>query len=162
MKKCSKCSKEKPATEFFKDKRTKSGLYSACKICHQMGNKSSFSMIGIEPTPKIVALTHYRGILFRLARGKTYKKRTCTFSLDELEEWFVKNWEQYVRMYDKWKASGFEYRLSPSIDRLDDEQGYHLHNIRLLTRSENASKPRPLEQRLATSRTLKARYLKNK
>jgi len=34
MKICSKCKIEKPEEEFHKDKRTTSGLYSACKGCH--------------------------------------------------------------------------------------------------------------------------------
>ena len=33
-KQCSKCKKEKEYSEFIRDKRTKSGLYSACKSCH--------------------------------------------------------------------------------------------------------------------------------
>ena len=33
-KKCPKCGKEKPKTEFFKDWRRKDGLYSYCKPCH--------------------------------------------------------------------------------------------------------------------------------
>ena len=33
-KQCSKCKKKKEYSEFLKDKRTKSGLYSACKRCH--------------------------------------------------------------------------------------------------------------------------------
>ena len=35
MKKCSKCGEIKLETEFYKDRRTKSGLYSACKDCHK-------------------------------------------------------------------------------------------------------------------------------
>lgn len=34
-KQCSKCKLEKDAIYFTKDKRTKSGLYSACKQCHK-------------------------------------------------------------------------------------------------------------------------------
>jgi len=34
MKICSICQTEKPKENFHKDKRTKSGLYSACKGCH--------------------------------------------------------------------------------------------------------------------------------
>lgn len=33
---CSKCKLEKDIKEFFKDKRTKDGLYTACKKCHQL------------------------------------------------------------------------------------------------------------------------------
>ena len=35
MKQCSKCKKLLSNKSFYKDKRTKSGLYSACKNCHQ-------------------------------------------------------------------------------------------------------------------------------
>lgn len=39
---CSKCKKEKRVEDFYKDKRRKSGIYSACKKCHNeyfSGNK---------------------------------------------------------------------------------------------------------------------------
>ena len=39
MKKCSKCKELKPLTEFYKDKRTESGLYSGCKKCHNKYKK---------------------------------------------------------------------------------------------------------------------------
>ena len=38
-KRCTKCELEKEYNEFYKDKRTKSGLYSACKKCSYFENK---------------------------------------------------------------------------------------------------------------------------
>ncbi len=35
MKICSRCSIEKSLTEFYKEKRTKDGLYPHCKACHK-------------------------------------------------------------------------------------------------------------------------------
>ena len=35
FKTCSKCGKSKPASEFYKNRRSKDGLYSYCKVCHQ-------------------------------------------------------------------------------------------------------------------------------
>ena len=35
MKKCSKCKEEKLAKDFYKNKRSKDGLYSCCKSCHK-------------------------------------------------------------------------------------------------------------------------------
>ncbi len=39
MKKCSSCKLEKQETEFYKDSRTKSGLYSRCRECVSPGAK---------------------------------------------------------------------------------------------------------------------------
>ena len=39
-KQCTKCKEERSYSEFFKDKRTKDGLYSACKSCHYGSYKS--------------------------------------------------------------------------------------------------------------------------
>lgn len=36
FKTCSKCGKSKPASEFYKNRRSKDGLYSYCKVCHQV------------------------------------------------------------------------------------------------------------------------------
>lgn len=39
MKKCKKCGVEKPLSEFYKHKRTKSGVGSYCKVCNTAVNK---------------------------------------------------------------------------------------------------------------------------
>lgn len=40
MKACTTCGETLPAAEFYKDKRRKDGLYSACKLCHQSRTSS--------------------------------------------------------------------------------------------------------------------------
>lgn len=43
MKECSKCKEFKNESEFYKDRRTKDGLYSSCKQCHnKKQSKSSY------------------------------------------------------------------------------------------------------------------------
>lgn len=48
MRICSRCKVEKEDFKFYKDKRTKSGLYSACKECYLSNKKSSYSKITSE------------------------------------------------------------------------------------------------------------------
>lgn len=38
---CTKCKKDKPPTEYYKDERHKDGLHSACKECHKKAIKKS-------------------------------------------------------------------------------------------------------------------------
>lgn len=54
----------------------------------------------------------------------------------ELEQWLV-NQEKFSEMIAKWKESGYEKDLTPSIDRLDNSRSYDLDNIELVTWSEN-------------------------
>jgi len=43
VKKCSKCNTPQPATNFHKDKRTKTGLQAQCKDCQAWKNRSEFA-----------------------------------------------------------------------------------------------------------------------
>lgn len=52
--------------------------------------------------------------------------------------WSLMN-RDYNDIYDEWVASGFDRRLSPSIDRIDSDYGYELWNMRWVTHSENSS-----------------------
>ena len=47
--------------------------------------------------------------------------------------------ESFDKLYDDWVSSGFDKKLSPSIDRVDTSKGYTLDNMRWLTHSENSS-----------------------
>lgn len=48
--------------------------------------------------------------------------------------------EAYHKLYEDWVFSGYERRLSPSIDRIDADLGYVLGNIQWITHSENSKK----------------------
>lgn len=42
MKICSRCGKKKQMSDFYKDKRSKNGFYSHCKVCHREANRQSY------------------------------------------------------------------------------------------------------------------------
>lgn len=57
-------------------------------------------------------------------------------SREEFTEWAV-NDENFHRLYDTWKESGYTRRLLPTIDRLNTRNGYVIPNIRWVSYSEN-------------------------
>lgn len=46
----------------------------------------------------------------------------------------------FITIYMEWAESGFQEHLSPSIDRVDNNRGYALDNIRWLSVAENLDK----------------------
>jgi hypothetical protein len=44
----------------------------------------------------------------------------------------------FHRLWDDWVASGHDRKLTPSVDRIDSQQGYHVQNMEWVTHSENS------------------------
>jgi len=57
------------------------------------------------------------------------------YSKADLSKWLYSN--GYKGLYKKWKRTGFRKGMSPSLDRLDTEQGYELNNLELVTWNVN-------------------------
>lgn len=59
----------------------------------------------------------------------------------------------FHRLFDRWVESGYRCGESPSVDRIDPEQGYTLNNMRWLTHRENSSltRQRMPHQKLANA-----------
>lgn len=45
----------------------------------------------------------------------------------------------FLRLYNEWAVSGYQIKLSPSINRIDTNLGYVVGNVEWLTHSENSS-----------------------
>lgn len=45
--------------------------------------------------------------------------------------------EDFYRLFEAWEKSGYERRLTPTVDRIEGPKGYVLGNMRWLTLSEN-------------------------
>ena len=56
---------------------------------------------------------------------------------DDFYSWSLSD-ESYNSLFDSWVSSGYEMRLSPSIDRKDTRFGYTPDNIQWTTHSENS------------------------
>lgn len=58
-------------------------------------------------------------------------------SKEDFYDWSLSD-ESYLSLHRDWVDSGYEKKLSPSIDRKDSSLGYVVGNIRWLTHSENS------------------------
>lgn len=170
MKTCSKCKKEKPLSDYYKDKRTHDGLYSGCKKCHLSvksvkGSTAKYGRIFRQnlrqnPNPKDVAKYLFDAMYRRLLYSPYYANRKCGYSLNEFERWVKKNWNSYLSLHKVWLESGFKRSLAPTIDRIDNKIDYQLDNLQFLSLSENLRKDkigvkRSRETREKISRTMK-------
>lgn len=66
-----------------------------------------------------------------------YQGKVIGFSKEEFYSWSISN-DQFKRLFSEWEKSGYERRLTPSVDRINSEIGYEFHNIEWVTHSENS------------------------
>ena len=74
--------------------------------------------------------------------NSSYKRRgvpNATYTKEELME-FMMTSELFHKLHSEWIISGYEKKLTPSIDRIYDNKGYDLDNIQIMTWGENESK----------------------
>jgi len=57
----------------------------------------------------------------------------------EFYKWSLNN-PAFHELFDKYEKSGFERKLSPSVDRINPDKGYSLDNMEFITMSENSSR----------------------
>jgi len=59
------------------------------------------------------------------------------YSLSDLTSWILGEVEFRV-LFDAWQEGGYDKWLAPSVDRIDNQYGYSLENVRLVTWQENS------------------------
>lgn len=158
IKKCSNCETVKHISDFTSEKRNKDGKRGICKVCYNSKQRLKY-------TPKLrVVLTKKEQLLKRSKSNKKYWKTKqgklmLTYNnmnrrvrgyvkkhiyeglgilnRDSFYEWSINN-EHFNKLYDNWVKSEYDRKLSPSIDRINSNDGYTLGNIRWITHSENS------------------------
>lgn len=56
---------------------------------------------------------------------------------DEFYEWAM-NSPNFHKLFDEWELSGYDRKLTPSVDRVDSSKGYRTENMEWVTHSENS------------------------
>ena len=152
-KKCFKCGIEKSINNFYKHDAMSDGHLGKCKDCTKIDvskrralNKEYYDDFDRNRYRKDIdrlLASRYDGMRRRVLglckRGSTGK---CLLTENEFIVWnhTPEVFETFKDIYDLWVASGFQRRLSPSIDRIDNKKGYSIDNIQWITQSENSKK----------------------
>lgn len=56
---------------------------------------------------------------------------------EEFYQWAKSNSKFFI-LFAEWQSSGFDRKLTPSVDRIDSSKGYFLGNMEWVTHSENS------------------------
>ncbi len=127
VKRCTKCGVEKRYTLFSKSKGTVDGLFSWCKLCNQKSTEEYH-----KTKNGLVTKIYSRQKDSSRSRGQ----KQPSYTLDELRD-FIFSTNNFHILYDNWKNSGYKKDLIPSIDRIEENQGYIISNLELVTWVEN-------------------------
>lgn len=124
---CSICKVSKDITEFYAEKRGKSGHAPHCKNCEGI-RKLNYARTKVGLITKIYSKQRQS--------SKLRKHPMPTYSKPWLVDYLLNNLE-FNKLYDNWVASNYLSDLVPSIDRIDCSIPYVSDNIQILTWVEN-------------------------
>jgi len=94
-----------------------------------------------ERTKKGKLMRNYRNMESRV-KGIQWRKAHLyegkeLLSREEFYDWAM-NQDSFHRLFDEWVMSGYDRKLSPSVDRVDSSKGYTIDNMEWVTHSENS------------------------
>ena len=163
MRTCSKCGETKELS-FYDRNRTK------CRKCRNKEHKQRYKEVSEDRVCNICKIlkvgSDFEGTrrTCKSCRSKIHKKRNRTkeghikkiyhnqkrasikrghnmptYSLDELYDWLMSQKKFHI-LFDNWKRLDYQKWYAPSVDRKNDDIGYTMSNIQLLTWKENSVK----------------------
>ena len=146
MKKCITCRAEKELEEFYKHPFTSDGRLGKCKDCckryQSTRDTRAYDLNRYRNNVKRHLSVKYSMIKTRCSGSKqspSYAGREF-LTREEWDKWCEQSYSTFISLYENWRASGFQKRLAPSIDRVDNNKGYIVGNLQWLTQSANTSK----------------------
>jgi hypothetical protein len=154
-KKCFKCNEIKSLSSFYKHSQMADGHLNKCKDCAKkdvrnnlIAEREKYRVYDIERNRNNfnrIFLHRYSSIKSRVEGRATRKYKIEGSKLcqkDEFIEWCYKKniLTKFNKLHIKWRLSGYQRNLVPSIDRIDNNKGYILSNIQWITLRDNVRK----------------------
>jgi hypothetical protein len=144
---CKRCGVVKPIESFGKHPDCVGGRAAVCKACaclrlreHRKRTRNR-STRTYEKTPQGFLMRTYRNMQSRVS-GVQWKKAHLYAGLSLLPRETFYEWAraspEFHRLYKAWIDSGFDRKLTPSVDRIDSSRGYEIDNMQWLTHSDNS------------------------
>ena len=126
---CNRCELLKSHDMFSVQRSNKGGYSHVCKPCVVQRNAEFWR----TPPGRISQIFAVQTVCSRQRNHPP-----PAYTRKQLTNWAIG--QGLFALADAWRASGYEKDLSPSIDRIDPNQGYFFGNIRLVTWAENNEK----------------------
>jgi hypothetical protein len=124
---CAGCGNDTPLDGFKVQKNGFLGRTSRCKKCIVI-DTANYRLTEIG-----VISTMYAAQLMSSRRRKHPRPN---YSCNELKDWLLAK-TNFRELYRGWVESGYDTKLKPSCDRLDDYIPYQISNLRVVTWREN-------------------------
>lgn len=106
-------------------------------------DKHKIACAKYEKTVNGFLMRKYRNMKSRIegiqkAKHHLYKGKEI-LSKEDFYNW-AKSSKQFYKLFEAWERSGYERKLSPSVDRIDSSKGYTMDNMEWVTHSENSKR----------------------
>lgn len=99
------------------------------------------STLKYEKTKSGFLMRLYRNMKSRVSGVQRAKYHLYAFcSLLPKEEFYTwaNSSKEFHQLFNEWELSGYNRKLTPSVDRVDSNRGYSLDNMEWVTHSENS------------------------
>lgn len=102
---------------------------------------NNYSCKKYEKTKRGFVMRAYNNMIGR-TEGRTKKSHLWAgkelIDRDTFYKWIFSKKKFHV-LFSAWEMSGYNRKLTPSVDRIDSRKGYIIDNMRVVTFSENCS-----------------------
>ena len=130
MKICTKCKITKEISEFYICSGYENSRHPICIDCEK-------TVMRNYKRSKLGLATKIYGSQKQASKRRRHPKPT--YSKEDLREWLYSQKKFHI-LFDNWVKSGHKQDYIPSVDRIDDNVGYTMGNIQLMTWAENDCK----------------------